>query len=121
PAVCWNTPCTPQKQPPASTAVWMPSAPMASTLGAGMITGSSAAREGAIATAAMASAPMAAQSERRLNWLRIMGSSWGGLECSLERGPRYAIGWRSSPILQDTRRRGICYDASPHEFVNKNH
>ena len=25
PAVCWNTPCTPQKQPPATTAVWRPS------------------------------------------------------------------------------------------------
>ena len=79
PAVCWNTPCTPQKQPPAKTAVWMPPAGCTSAAGAGMITASSAAREGATANAAMASAPMAAaQSERRLNWLRDMVSSWVG-------------------------------------------
>ncbi len=43
-----------------------------------MITASSAARSGAIAKAVIASAPIAAaQSERRLNWLRDMaGSFW---------------------------------------------
>src|SRR5437763_6271618 len=105
PAVCWNTPCTPQKQPPAMTAVWMPSAAFTSAIGAGMMTASSAAREGAMAKAAIASAPMAAaQSERRLNWLRGMVSSFGGgLEDSLERGQRFA-NHRGSPDAQDTRR-----------------
>jgi hypothetical protein len=51
-----------------------------------MITGSSAARDGATESAAIANAPMAAaQSERRRSWLRSMVSSWGGLEGSLER------------------------------------
>jgi hypothetical protein len=74
-----------------------------------------------MAKATRANAPMAAaQSERRLNWLRGMVSSYGaGLEGSLERGPRFAIGWRPSGIPQDTRRRGSCYEAKPHEFVNK--
>ena len=49
--MCWYTPCTPQKQPPAITAVWTPSEAWASTAGAGMITASSAAREGATAKA----------------------------------------------------------------------
>src|SRR5215813_10660124 len=76
PAVCWNTPCTPQKQPPASTAVCRPSAACTSALGAGMTTASSAAREGTATKAAIASAPMAAaQSDRRLNW--VMESSFG--------------------------------------------
>ena len=45
--------------------------------GAGMTTASSAAREGATTKAVIASAPMAAaQSERRLNWLRDMGFLW---------------------------------------------
>jgi hypothetical protein len=38
-----------------------------------MITASSAARNGATWNAVIASAPMAAQSERRLKWLRDMG------------------------------------------------
>src|SRR5436853_5298539 len=99
----------------------MPSASLASTVGAGMITASSAARDGAMARAATASAPMAAaQSVRRLNGLRGMVSSYGaGLEGSLERRPRGAIGWQSSGVPQDTRGHGSCYDAAPHEFVNK--
>src|SRR3981189_3745466 len=73
PEVCWNTPCTPQKQPPAMTAVWMPSDAWVSVAGAGIITASSAACEGATANAATASAPMAAaQNEKRLNGLRDM-------------------------------------------------
>jgi hypothetical protein len=49
-----------------------------------MMTASSAAREGAITKADIASAPMAAaQSERRLNGLRDMGFPWGFLEVSL--------------------------------------
>src|ERR1700730_15366106 len=94
PDVCWNTPCTPQKHPPAVTAVWMPSAAWASTAGAGMITASSAAREGATANAVIASAPIAAaQSERRLNWLRDMGLPLrSGLKGSLVRQSPRAIG-----------------------------
>jgi len=58
----------PQKQPPAMTAVWMPSEAWASAAGVGMMTAPSAARAGATASAVIASAPMAAaQSERRLN------------------------------------------------------
>jgi len=57
---------TPQKHPPAITAVWMPSDGWASTAGVGMITAFFRAREGATANAVIASAPIAAaQSERR--------------------------------------------------------
>src|SRR5262245_9364911 len=99
----------------------MLSASFTSMAGAGMMTASSAARDGAIAKAARASAPMAAaQSERRLNWLRGMVSSYGaGLEGSLERRPRFAIAWWLSPIPQDTQAHGSCYDAAPREVVNK--
>ena len=45
-----------------------------------MITASSAARDGLMAKAAMASAPMAAaHSERRLNWRGDMVSSFGAM------------------------------------------
>src|SRR5665213_2352219 len=110
PAVCWNTPCTPQKQPPATTTVWMPSEAFTSTAGAGMTTASSAARSGATAKAAMASAPRAAaQSERRLNGLGDMRVPLGlGVEGSLERRPLFAIGM-GRPMLQDTRHRAYCY------------
>src|SRR5215471_1540698 len=74
PAVCWNTPCTPQKHPPASTAVCRPSDGCASTAGGGITTASSAARDGAEAKAKAASAPIAAaQSERRLKVVWRMG------------------------------------------------
>jgi hypothetical protein len=46
PAVCWKTPWTPQKQPPAITAVWTPLAGATSIAGAGITTASSAARDG---------------------------------------------------------------------------
>src|SRR5439155_24321863 len=113
PAVCWNTPWTPQKQPPAMTAVWMPLAAVASAAGAGMITASSAAREGATANAAMASAPMAAaHSERRLNWRGDMVSSGARVGGSLERERCFAIG--GDPCCpQDTRLGRFCY-GPPH-------
>jgi hypothetical protein len=44
PLTCWNTPCTPQKQPPAKTAVSVWRVPAgSSTAGAGMTTAGSAA------------------------------------------------------------------------------
>ena len=121
PAVCWYTPCTPQKQPPARTAVWMPSAFM-SVAGAGMMTASSAAREGAMAKAAIASAlSAAAHNERRLNWLRGMVSSWGRrVGGSLERGARFA-NQRGSPDVPRYAPGVTLLPASSHEFVNKKH
>src|SRR5947207_15786332 len=92
------------------TAVWMPLAGATSVAGAGMITASSAAREGAAANVAMASAPTAAaHSARRLEWLRDMVSSLGLLERSLEREPRFAIGSTLSEVPQDTGRQRFCY------------
>ena len=61
PAVCWNTPWTPQKQPPAITAVWISLAGGASIAGAGITTASSAARDGT--AKASVSAVVAASSE----------------------------------------------------------
>src|SRR6478752_1581407 len=92
PAVCWNTPWTPQKQPPATTAVWTPSVARTSMAGAGMVTASAAAREGVAAKAAIVNA--AAQSDRRLNGLRDMAFLFGlgGLGSSLRRRSRFAIG-----------------------------
>jgi hypothetical protein len=64
-----------------------------------MITASSAASEGATVNAVIASAPMAAQSERRLNGLGDMGASFWAQriskarrkKVSLERQQRSAI------------------------------
>src|SRR5258708_40121080 len=97
PAVCWNTPCTPQKQPPAMTAVWMPFDACASTAGAGMMTASSDARDGATSKVEIASAPIAAaQSDRRLNGWRDMGLPLGKsavrIDSRLEGRLQFAIG-----------------------------
>src|SRR5216683_8174426 len=121
PDVCWNTPCTPQKHPPAITAVWMPSDGWASAAGAGTITASSAAREGAIAKAAIASAPTAAaQSERRLNWLRDMGASSGVAGFGSNLGGSHRS--QSQAALPDAPRyaaRPALLQRDAHEFVNK--
>jgi hypothetical protein len=62
----------------------------------------------------------AAQSERRLNWLRDMVSSYGaGLEGSLEPGPRRAITGAVFQRTHDTRWQPARYKTAPHEFVNK--
>src|ERR1700686_519844 len=117
----WNTPRTPQKHPPAITAVWIPTDAWASTAGAGIITASSAAREGAIANAPITSAPIAAaQSERRLNWLRDMGASSGvaGFGSSFGRKRRS----QSLAALPDAPRyaaRRALLQRDAHEFVNK--
>src|SRR5216684_5371411 len=119
PAVCWNTPCTPQKQPPATTTVWMPSAALASMAGAGITTASSAASDGAIATADMASAPRAAaQSARRLNWLRDIGFPLGGWMGSLGRWPLFAIGAGLPDVPKYAAGRHLL-PPDGHEFVNK--
>src|SRR5512147_1815830 len=84
-----------------------------------MMTASSEAREGLMATAAMASAPMAAaHSDRRLRWRGDMvssfGNGWGQSRAGSAfrnwlnslRCPRYGV---ASGLLQP----------APHEFVNK--
>ena len=85
--------------------------------GAGMTTASSAASDGATTKAAIASAPMAAaQSDRRLNWLRDMrfplGLSGGARRMA---GQSRAAGGRSQsaalPDAQDTQQEGRCYRA----------
>src|SRR4051794_21064176 len=86
-----------------------------------MITASSAAREGPARKAGRASAPIAAaQSERRLNWLRDMGLPLvSGFDGSLERKLRFAIG----AALSDPPRYaagGELLRCDAHEFVNKN-
>ena len=103
------------------TAVWMPSAALTSMVGAGMTTASSAAREGAMAKAAIASAPMAAaQNDRRLNWLRDMVSSWGRrVGNSLERGPRFA-NRRRALVFPRYAGQTPSLPAVSHEFVIKN-
>src|SRR4051794_31034810 len=98
----------------------MPSASLASTVGAGIITASSAARNGAMAKAAMASAPMAAaQSLGRLNWLRGMVSSWGADGRQFRARTAFRNQQAALSDAQDTRRHGSCYKAVRHEFVNK--
>src|SRR6476659_8433886 len=97
----------------------MPSAACTSTAGAGMMTASSEARDGLMATAAMASAPMAAaHSDRRLKWRGDMVSSFGN-------------GWGQSRAGSAFRNRlnsfrctrygvgGGLLRRAPHEFVNK--
>src|ERR1700732_3481462 len=96
-----------------------------------MITASSPAREGATAKAVIASAPRAAaQSERRLNWLRVMGGFllglaswaqriWGSAE---ELHFRAAAADRNRPSACSARyaaRRGLLQPVT-HEFVSKN-
>src|SRR6185369_9507010 len=96
-----------------------PSAACTSTAGGGMMTASSEAREGLMAAAAMASAPMAAaHSDRRLRWRGDMVSSW-------------AMGWgqfRAGAAFRNWLRASRCprYGAgcgllrrAPHEFVIK--
>src|SRR6476620_4687655 len=57
PLTRWKTPCTPQKQPPANTAVWVPLAlVVASTAGGAILTAASLARVRRGAKAAVASA-----------------------------------------------------------------
>src|SRR6185369_9772786 len=57
PLTRWKTPCTPQKQPPANTAVCVPLAfAVASTAGGAILTADSAARVGRGANATVASA-----------------------------------------------------------------
>ena len=86
-----------------------------------MITASSAAREGAIANAVIASAPMAAaQSERRLNWLRDMGLPLGGQR--IERQSRAGAAVRNRLGPPDVPRyaaRRVLLQRDAHEFVNK--
>ncbi|CDX60968.1 hypothetical protein MPL1032_310018 [Mesorhizobium plurifarium] len=73
PLTCWNTPCTPQKQPPAKIAFSVPPAAFSSRAGGGITTASSAERAGlchktAAATAARpsaASAPRVKNGDRR--------------------------------------------------------
>src|SRR4029079_4205898 len=94
------------------TAVWMPFAAFTSVAGGGMMTASSEAREGELANAARASAPMAAaHSERRLNWRGALVSSWGKwVGGSLERAQCFAIG-TGLPDAQDTALQADCYRA----------
>src|ERR1017187_6278310 len=85
------------------------------------MTASSAASEGATTKAAIASAPMAAaQSERRLNWLRDMGFLLGldGLKRSLERQPPFAIG-AGLPDVPRYAMGPVLLPPRAHEFVNK--
>src|SRR5258708_1271721 len=124
PAVCWNTPCTPQKQPPAMTAVWMPFDACASTAGAGMMTASSDARDGATSKVEIPSAPIAAaQSDRRLNGWRDMGLPLGKsdvrIDSSLEGRLRFAIG-AAHPVASRYAPRFGLLQSGAHEFVNKN-
>ena len=80
--------------------------------GGGMITASSAAREGATAKAAIASAPMAAaQSDRRLKWRRDMVSSCGLVEGSLG-GTRVSQSLRASRCPRYGRRALLRQDTS---------
>src|SRR5260370_41851913 len=98
----------------------MPPAACASVAGAGMITASSAAREGATANAAMASAPIAAaQSERRLNERGDMVSSCGK---RVGRQFRTGTGFRNRRVLLRCpryARRRILLRLESHGFVNK--
>src|SRR5215212_622930 len=97
----------------------MPSAACTSIAGGGMMTASSEARDGLMATAATASAPTAAaHSDRRLRWRGDMVSSFGN-------------GWgqsRAGSAFRNRLRRVRCprygvdcglLQAAPHEFVNK--
>src|SRR6202051_1915631 len=86
--------------------------------GAGITTASSAASDGAIATADMASAPRAAaQSARRLNWLRDIGFPLGGWMGSLGRWPPFAIGAGRPDIARYAVGRHLL-PRDGHEFVN---
>src|ERR1700692_4686838 len=87
--------------------------------GAGITTASSAASDGAIATADMASAPRAAaQSARRLNWIRDIGFPLGGWMGSLGRWPLFAIGAGLPDVPKYAAGRHLL-PPDGHEFVNK--
>src|SRR5438132_729776 len=88
-----------------------------------MTRASSAARKGAAMKAVIATAPIAAaQSEKRLNWLRRMtgplglgdSGNWG----SLGWGPDFAIG-AGLPDVPRYAAAGVLLRPNGHEFVNK--
>src|SRR5262245_4023820 len=97
----------------------MPSAVCTSTAGGGMMTASSAAREGLTATAAMASAPTAAaHSDRRLIWRGDMVSSFGNGWGQSRAGSAFRNWLRAVRCPRYGAACGLLRPA-PHEFVNK--
>ena len=79
-----------------------------------MITASSAAREGASGEGGDRQRADGGGAERKAAELAAghgVSSGVGGLEGSLERGPRFAIGWRLARCPKIRGQSGICYSA----------